>query len=49
VLYINPDEFIGVIASATFRYGIKFAPETRLQAGWLNALKCINVDNRENE
>jgi len=49
VLYINPDEFIGVIASAVFRCGIKFAPETRLQAGWLNASKRINVDNREEE
>jgi len=49
VLYINPDEFIGVIASAAFRCGIKFAPETRLQAGWLNASKRINVDNREEE
>lgn len=46
--YINVDKCIGVIVSA-FRHEIKFAPETHLRTGWLNASKCINVNNREEE
>lgn len=46
--YINLDKFIGIIV-LVFRHKIKFAPEMHLRASWLNASKCINVNNREKE
>lgn len=46
--YINLDKFIDIIV-LVFRHKIKFAPKTHLRADWLNASKCINVNNREEE